>query len=661
MRFGVCYYPEHWPAERWPVDADLMRQAGLSIVRIGEFAWAQMEPAENRFDWGWLDRAIETLAAEELQIVLCTPTAAPPAWLCQSYPDVLPVDEQGRIRRFGSRRHYCVNSPAYQRHTERIVMALARRYGEHPAVIGWQIDNEFGCHDTTRCYCEACVLAFRRWLEDRYGTLDALNEAWGTAFWSQHYGRWDQIEPPNLTVAGPNPSHALDYYRFSSDSNVAYQQLQIDLLRWHVGGRFITTNLMGAFSDLDYHALARPLDLICWDSYPTGYAEMTAGQLYGPDDRRPALAFDVGDPAVTGFCHDLTRGTKQAPYWIMEQQCGQINWSQHNTGVDSGALRLWAWHALVSGAEAMIFFRWRTPLFGLEQYHSGLLGHDGAPGVGYADLIGMQPDRELMDRVAAHATEPQIAMLLDYQDLWAIQLHPHRRGFSYLRHLFVFYQALQQLGLDVDIVSPRADLGHYKLVIAPTAHIGSEHLAASLADVATGGGTVLLGVRSGFKTQSNRVTDQALPGVFRELAGVTVTEWRSLPPGISYDLTSEIPALRDPAGLWVEALAGDAEALARYSSCPFADRAALTENRVGAGRVLYLGWYPAVEQVIALLRHLAAQRAIAAPAGRLPDGVIVSQRGPYTVALNFADRPVSVSLAGRETVVQSRDVQIVCP
>jgi len=667
MRLGVCYYPEHWPAERWPIDARLMREAGLSIVRIGEFAWAQMEPAEGEFNWHWLDRAIETLAAEGLETVLCTPTAAPPAWLCKAYPNILPVDAQGRVRRFGSRRHYCPNSPTYHQHTKRIVTAMGARYGAHSAacvglsraVIGWQIDNEFGCHDTARCYCETCAAAFRLWLQARYNTLDALNEAWGTGFWSQLYGDWEEIDPPILTVAQPNPSHVLDYYRFSSDSTVAYQQLQISNLRSQISNtQFITTNFLGDFADLDYHALARPLDFVCWDSYPTGYAEVVAKEIYAPGEALPSLAYDVGDPAVTGFFHDLTRGLKQAPFWVMEQQCGHINWSVFNRGVNPGAVRLWTWHALAGGADAVVFFRWRAALFGYEQLHSGLLRHDGSPGVGYADLLNMQAEHKLMEQVAAQPVRSQIALLLDYRDLWATQLQPHHRDFGYLRHLFVFYRALQQLGFGTDIVSPTADLDRYKMVIAPTAFLGSDQLGATLTGFAAGGGTVLFGVRSGFKTPLNRVTDQPLPGVFRDLVGATVTEWQSLPPGVSFELASEIPGLGGAAETWAEALDGAAEPLARYASGPLASRAALTENKVGDGRALYLGWYPTVEQAAAILDRLAAQDHIARLANDLPAGIVVAQRGPYAIVLNFTDAQATVPIGGQLVIVEPRDATV---
>ncbi len=576
FRLGVCYYPEHWPEERWATDARLMREAGLSIVRIGEFAWAQMEPAEGVFDWGWLDRAVETLASEGLQIVLGTPTPTPPAWLVRACPEILPVDAQGRVRRFGSRRHVCANSPAYRQHTERIVAALAQRYGTHPAVIGWQIDNEFGCHDTARCYCPRCTEAFRRWLKARYGTLDALNEAWGTAFWSQRYGDWAEIEPPILAVTEQNASQVLDYYRFSSDSWVDYEQFQANLLREHSPGKPITHNFMGNFPDLDCHDLARPLDFVTWDSYPTGYAEVMAQQLYLPDEPRPALAHDAGDPYVTGFCHDLTRGLKGKAFWVMEQQCGNVNWSHYNTGVRPGTVRLWTWHALASGADAVVYFRWRACRFAQEQMHSGLLHHDASPAIGLQDVLAMAGERALMDAVAAEPCAPEVAILSDYEDLWALQLQPHRRDFAYQRHQFCFYRALQRWGIPTDIISPRADLRRYKLVIAPTAFLVSDELVAALTAYVEGGGTLLLGVRSGFKTASNLVTGLPLPGLMRELVGVTVADWHALPPGVSYDVNLGGEEVK--AGTWAEALVPESgvDALARYTSGPFVSQAALT-------------------------------------------------------------------------------------
>ncbi len=657
MKLGVCYYPEHWLRERWPIDAQQMREAGISIVRIAEFAWALMEPSQGDYDWAWLDDAIQVLVDEGHQIVLCTPTAAPPAWLIQSHPDILPVDEKGRRLRFGSRRHYCPNNPAFQHHTEKIVRAMAERYGNHPSVIGWQIDNEFACY-IPRCYCDVCAAKFRGWLEEKYKTLEALNDAWGTAFWSQVYNEWEQIEPPNLTVAEPNPSHVLDYHRFFSDSWVAYQDIQISNLKNLIAKRqFITHNIIGNLTDIDYYDLAENLDFISWDSYPTGYAEMGGDDRYFPGESRPKYSHDLGDPMITGFFHSMTRGLKQAPFWIMEHQTGMVNWSHTNTGVRPGALRLWTWQALASGAEAVVYFRWRASRFGLEQHHSGLRKHDGSPDVGYHDLLSMKSERELMEKISEEPLKAPIAMLMDYNDLWAIDHQPHREGFDYLRYLFVFFRACQKLGLNVDLVSREADWSEYTILLAPTAHLGSEKLAQRLHDFAEQGGTVMLGIRSGFKTSTNVVTDLPLPGVFKGLVGATVAQWHPLPSGVSYPLQSEILNTSSEVTFWAEALNPDSgtNVLASYETEPFQGKAAITQKQIGNGQIYYFGFYPSLDQAIAFVKHLTSWHKIDI-LEELPSGMIAIERGDATLVFNFTDQPLKTSIRGNEIQVAGRDL-----
>lgn len=644
MQLGVCYYPEHWPEERWAQDARLMRQAGLTIVRIAEFAWAKMEPQPGVYDWGWLDRAIETLAAEGLKVVLGTPTATPPAWLVRAHPDVLPVDAQGRRRAFGSRRHYCSNAPIYRTLSEQIVRAMGQRYGQHPAVIAWQIDNEFGCHDTARCYCDHCAAAFRRWLQARYGTLAALNEAWGTVFWSQAYGDWEEIDPPHLTVTEANPSHVLDYERFSSDSVVAFQQLQLDVLRPLTPGRRLTTNFMGDFPDLNYHDLARSLDLATWDSYPTGFAEMNSAYAYPEWEQRPTYAYDVGDPYITGFCHAITHGTKRAPFWVMEQQCGHVNWATYNPGVRPAAVRLWTWHAALAGAEAVVYFRWRACRFAQEQHHSGLLNHDASPAIG---LQAVHALREELPHLPSERKQAKIALLYSYEDLWAFQLQPHRKGFDYRRLCFAWWRALQRLGLEADLIPYDADLTGYEMILAPGAFLVSQQQAQALEQAVRAGATLVLGVRSGVKSSSNVVTDEPLPGVLRSLAGATVTAWHSLPPGVSMALSGTCLPEGNEAAVWAEALRPEPGTLAllRYRDGALAGAAALTEHALGAGRVLYLGWYPQFAQLEALLRQWA--NALGLMALDLPDGVLAAQRDGEWVVLNFNETARTLVLDGR--------------
>ncbi|MDH4135461.1 MAG: beta-galactosidase [Anaerolineae bacterium] len=655
MILGVDYYPEHWPETRWATDVRMMRDAGLQVVRLAEFAWAKIEPAEGEFDWDWLDRAVETLASAGLQVVLCTPTAAPPAWLTRNYPDILPVDDRGRRRSFGGRRHYCANSPTYREHTRRIVGAMATRYGQHPSVVGWQIDNEFGGGQTARCYCHNCVAVFRRWLQRRYGHLDTLNEAWGTVFWSQTYDDWIQIEPPGLTVEKPNPSHVLDYYRFSSDSWVDYQQIQIDILRAKTNGaQFVTTNLMGLFSDLDYYKLAQPLDFITWDNYPTGHTERWCDTLYPSGFASEAddvsHAYDVGHPAITGLAHDLVRAMKDKPFWIMEQQPGHVNWGDYNPAPYPGVVRLWTWEDIAHGADTVVYFRWRACLYAQEQYHSGLLRHDGEPGQGLRDVQAMSREQPLMAAIQGTPVRAEVALLHSYDDLWAVDLQPHNRDFGYLRHLFTYYRALQRAGVPVDVAPPTRDLSRYKLVIAPTLFLVDGAIADNLRRYVEQGGHLVLSVRSGFKTTSNRVVDMALPGLLADLVGATVEEWRSLPPGVTYPL--EITALSGQlvaVRIWAEALAPvSAEILARFIGGPLDGRPAAGLNRVGKGEVVYLGAWADDALADALLAWLLP-RAGVEPVATVPAGVKVMRRvddsHEFVFLLNFSDAVATVKLS----------------
>jgi beta-galactosidase len=678
MRLGVCYYPEHWPEERWATDAAQMRALGLDIVRIAEFTWAKLEPAQGRFDFGWLDRAIDVLAGAGLAIVLGTPTVCPPNWMLAADPDILPVDAEGRRRNHGGRRHYCPNNGAYRAHCRRIVTALAERYGRDARVVGWQIDNEFGGGSTGRCYCPVCVGAFQAWLQRRYGTLDALNEAWATVFWSQTYTAWEQVAAPILQLNQPNPSHALDYRRFSSDSIISFAREQVEVLREHAPDHWTTTNLMGLFADLDHFDLSAVFDFVTWDSYPTGNLERWEAACYG-DEPRPAdgrpYAYDVGDPYVTGLAHELTRGFLARPFWVMEQQAGHINWGRLNPAPREGTVRLWTWHALATGADTSVYFRWRACLFAQEQYHSGLLHHDASPDLGYREVASLAPGREAMARVAGVPSGARVALLYSYDDLWALELQPHRAGFSCLRLVFAWYRALARLGIAVDLVPASArqreatgqrPLAAYRVIVAPTLHLSDDAGVAELTTWVEGGGRLLLGVRSGFKTPSNRVTPEPLPGALRALAGAVVTDWHGISPGVVYPVAWQgVPGLgAAETAVWAEALAPDAgtSVLARYPSGPFAGAAAVTEHATGAGSVVYLGVHPALDVCAALLARAADAAGIeclAAPDAMLPDGLLAVRRGGEAIVLNFTDGPISARVGGVPVEIGARAAALV--
>jgi len=366
-KLGVCYYPEHWPAAWWPQDAAQMVDMGLSVVRIAEFAWSRLEPEPGRFDWAWLDEALDVLHRAGLEVVMCTPTATPPKWLVDSIPGIFAIDAEGRERRFGSRRHYCFSNEAYRVECARITEAMSARYGLHPAVIAWQTDNEYGCHDTTISYSDSAARGFREWLSARYGGIEALNEAWGTIFWSQTYRNFDEVDPPHLTVTEANPSHRLDYWRYASDAVVTFNRLQVDILRRNAPGRDIVHNFMGFYTEFDHFDVARDLDVATWDSYPLGFLE----QFWFTTEEK-AKYLRQGHPDIAAFHHDLYRGCGRGRWWVMEQQPGPVNWATYNPAPLAGMVRAWTWQAFAHGAELVSYFRWRQAPFGQEQMHSGL-------------------------------------------------------------------------------------------------------------------------------------------------------------------------------------------------------------------------------------------------------------------------------------------------
>ncbi|MBM3187607.1 MAG: beta-galactosidase [Chloroflexi bacterium] len=577
MYYGTDYYPEHWPRERWELDARLMREAGINLVRLAEFAWAQLEPAEDAYEFGWLDEAIALLSRHGIATVLGTPTATPPAWLCQRYPEVMRWDRDGRRVTFGMRRQYCPTSPTYREHTRRIVAAMAERYRGNTNVIAWQLDNEFGCHDSTRCYCPACQAAFQAWARERYGSLEALNDAWGAAFWSHVYTSWRQIPLPWSTAGVSNPCLELDFWRFASQQTVDYAQIQVDVLRSLCPNQMITTNLMGlGFRDIDYYDLTQPLDLVSWDNYPIYQGER--------------------EPAAAALSHALMRGYKQRPFWVMEQQAGPSGWQTMSRAPKPGQLRLWAYQGIAHGADAIVYFRWRTCPFNTEEYWHGILDHDGRPRRRYEEIRQMgQEIARFGERLVGTSSPKRVAILFSYNDSFAFRLQPNVAGFDYGRLLSDYYRALHDLNVPVDIVSPDAELGGYALVVAPTLHVLHADWADKLKDYVAGGGYLAVGARSGVKDLSNRVVQMPLPGLLAELCGIEVWEYDPLgregTGGIRFEpRIAPIGGAECLVSMWCDILKPtSAEVVARYTSDYYAGEPAITQNAWGKGRAVYVG------------------------------------------------------------------------
>lgn len=612
---GTCYYPEQWPRELWEADARRMVEAGLTWVRIGEFGWSRLEPRPGEFAFEWLDQAIDVLGSAGLKVKLGTPTVAPPRWLVNKHPDMIALDRDGRPRKFGSRRHYCFSHEGYAEECARIVEILARRYGGHPLIAAWQTDNEYGCHDTILSYSDAARRAFQDWLKARYGTVDALNQAWGNVYWSMDYGAFDEIDLPNLTVTEPNPAHELAFRRFSSDQVVRFNRRQVEIIRRHSDAP-ISHNYMGRVTDFDHFKVGSDLDIATWDSYPLGFLEDRVG---APPDRQRHFARQ-GDPDFQAFHHDLYRAVGNGRWWVMEQQPGPVNWAPANPAPLPGMVRLWTWEAFAHGAEAVCYFRWRQAPFGQEQLHAGLLRPDNA------DAPALAEARQVADELKSAPDVPvspaPVALVFDYDAGFAWAAQPHGQGLSYFQLVFDTYRALRRLGLSIDILPPTTeDFGAYKLVIAPGLMHVPEALKRRLSEAS---GTVVLGPRTGAR------------GVDFDIPVPLPPDWPDLDVTVSRveSLRNDMPLDLEGGGavtLYREELEGSADVVLRLEEggAPVAMR---------SSNMIYLGaWLdePGFER---LFTPLAAAAGL--EVHRLPDGVRVRDAGGQRFWLNYGAEPV---------------------
>ncbi|MFO1037908.1 MAG: beta-galactosidase [Geminicoccaceae bacterium] len=634
---GVCYYPEHWPEDWWAEDARRMREIGITYVRIGEFAWSRIEPERDLFDWEWLDRAMDVLGAAGLKVVLGTPTATPPKWLVDGHPEMLAVDREGRLRGFGSRRHYNFSDPSWHAETDRIVEAIAKRYGRHPALVGWQTDNEYGCHDTILSYATADRIAFRDWLRRRYQTPGQLNEAWGNTFWSMELRDWAEVELPNLTVTEANPAAWLDFWRFASDQVVAYNRRQVEIIRAHSPDRWITHNFMGLFHDFDHWAVGADLDLSSWDSYPLGFVE----RFPFTEAERNRWA-PTSHPDMASFHHDLYRGVGRGRWWVMEQQPGPVNWAPWNPTPLPGMVRLWTWEALAHGAEVVSYFRWRQAPFAQEQMHAGLNRPDRAlsPGGHEATRVG----RELQALSLGPSRPAEVAFLFDYEASWITRIQPQGADFSYLEMTYRWYEALRRLGLDVDFVRPGAPLDGYRAVIVPTLpHVSDAALRAFQACT----GVVLYGPRTGSKTRSLSIPETLPPGPLQALLPMRVAEVASLRPGLEVEVSGSVAG---SARRWRERVETSLTPLATFpdGSAAF----------VARGNHHYLASWPDGTLLDAVLRHVLAAASVTLTP--VPDHVRLRRRGDLTFAFNYGPEPWPLPEGARpvmgDTVVGAQDL-----
>ncbi|HEU4983339.1 MAG TPA: beta-galactosidase [Acidobacteriaceae bacterium] len=631
---GAAWYPEQWPESQWDADLSLMEAAHIHVVRVGEFAWSTMEPTEGQYNFGWLDRAIAAAAKHHICVVLGTPTAAPPAWLTQKYPETLRVDENGRRAEHGNRQQFSFADKKYRELAHDIAERMAVRYGHNPNVVGWQLDNEYAVPD----FSPEAKEQFHAWLQKKYGTIDNLNHHWATAYWSQTYNNFDQIP---VRQDDENPALLLDWKRFVSETWKSYSLNQISAIRPHADPRqFITTNTMGWFDGFDEYIVHSVLDMAAWDDY---------------------ISSDTFDYDDNGARNDLTRGYKRKNFWVMETEPAFVNWRRTNTALEKGQVRDIAWQDIGHGADTVEYWQWRANPNGQEQYHGVMIGIDGKPAPVYAEI--QQVGKEFNEAGAALAgTTPhsEVAIIQSYPSRWAIDFQRHSAKFDPVTELVDFYRPLRDQSQAVDIVSPDAPLDGYKVVVAPALNVLPQSIADHLIAYVKQGGHLVLGPRSGMKDQYDALNPQRQPGPLVSLLGGSVTQF--------YALDSKVPVSGEAgsgtANIWAETLTAtspETKVLMRYgrSNGWLDDQPAVLERKVGNGSITYVGAWLDQQLLDKLTASWLQQAGVKPLVPNTPDGVEVCERSgkgkTVLILINHNTTPQQVTLPDEMTNLLASD------
>lgn len=575
--FGGDYNPEQWPHEVWDEDMELFHKASVNTVTLNVFAWALLQKGENDYDFSALDETVRRHAQAGHQIIMATATSTVPAWLAKKYPEVLRTDYHGMHKKFGKRHNFCPNSPVYRRYAGALVQHLAARYKNERAIVYWHIGNEF----EGECYCENCQRAFRRWLRGKYGTIEALNAAWNTAFWSHTFYDWDEIELPNDLADGEAglafmSAIKLDFARFNSDSQLACYKAERDIIRAAIPDAKCTTNLMGTCRTMDYFRWAKEMDIVSWDCYP-GY-------------RAPW--------SETAMTHDLMRGLKDAPFLLMEQAPSQQNWQPYNTLKQPGEIRAQSFQSMAHGADSVLFFQMRQSVGGCEKFHSALISHSGRSDTRvFRELSALGAELKTLGSKTVGATiRGQAAIIFDWDSYQALEMCiGPSRDLRYVPEVWRFYDALYRRHIPVDFISADADtatLAAYPLVLAPVLYMVQGDTAERLDAYVRQGGTLVTGYMSGIADGNDKIYIGGYPGPLREVCGLWLDERDALPP----DESRKLSVGGDggyTCGLLCDLICPEgAEVKAQYESGFYAGTAAVTANRYGQGQAWYFGTKP---------------------------------------------------------------------
>ncbi|NMB45512.1 MAG: beta-galactosidase [Firmicutes bacterium] len=637
--YGGDYNPDQWPREIWHEDMRLFKLAHIDVASLPIFSWALLQPEEERYEFGWLDEILNLMAKNGIYACMATSTAAHPAWMARRYPDILRVDFQGRKRRFGIRHNSCPNSPTFRYYSKRLASKLAERYKDHPTLIAWHVSNEYGGH----CYCENCERAFRVWLQKRYGSLDELNERWGTRFWNHTFYDWEEIVLPNILsehLSERDPTRtafqaiSLDYQRFMSDSMLECYLEEYQAIKEHTPDLMVTTNFMGTYKFLNYFAWAPYQDIISINSYPSSREDMSNVALR----------------------YDLMRGLKEGkPYMLMEQTPSQQNWKPYNSLKRPGVMRLWSYQAVAHGADTIMFFQLRRSRGACEKFHGAVISHAGHENTRvFRECAELGRElAELGDVLIDSRIDARVALLFDWENWWALELSSGPSvELKYLPQIQKYYKACWSQNIPVDLINPNMSMDKYDIVIAPVAYLLQPGYAQRVEEFVSQGGTFVTTFFSGIVDNDDRVVLGGYPGELRKVTGIWAEEIDALFPDIrnAIVIPEAFPELagNHETGLLCDLIhAETAEVVGTYASDFYAGRPALTRNKFGQGWAWYVASDPEQSFVNRFIRHLCTEKGIS-PIMETPEGVEATQRHKdgqtFTFVLNHNADSVEVDL-----------------
>ncbi|MBN9391860.1 MAG: beta-galactosidase [Chloroflexi bacterium] len=635
--YGGDYNPEQWSPETWEEDARLMQEAGVNMVSLAIFSWALLEPKPGQYDFGWLDTILDLLNKHGIKVNLATATASPPPWLAKLHPESLPVTKEGVIWWPGGRQQYCPSSPAYRDGAANLVRLIAERYQNHPALAMWHINNEYGCH-VAECFCDQSARSFREWLKRRYGSIEALNGAWATAFWSQHYSEWDEINPPRSAPTYANPTQQLDFKRFSSDALLECFLMERQILKEITPDVPVTTNFLGFLKPVNYWQWSKNEDVIALDSYPD-----------------PTDEHSIMEAAMT---YDLNRSMAAGKPWvIMEQVTSQVNWRPQNVLKRPGQMRLLSYQAVGRGANGIMFFQWRQSRAGAEKYHGAMVPHIGTTNSRvWREVTALGAELNSLSKIKDSSHKNEVAIVFDWESWWALELDSKPSAdIKMMDQLKSYYETLFKQNVNIDFVRPDSDLTPYKVVLLPNLYMVSEENARNIESYVAGGGHVVMSFFSGIVNENEHIYLGGYGAPFRKMLGLQVQEFDPYRPGqtnrLCLDQDTDNPEAEGwlfDCNLWSDLIHLEgAETLARYEQDFYKTQPALTRHHFGKGVAYYLGTHAEPAFMDWLLAKVTREAGVT-PAPNVPGGVEVTTRrnedAAYRFFLNHNSHSIEIKL-----------------